>query len=367
MKFWIIFFLTLHQTLSQDNADFSPRTRVHKCKSIFQRPATCKSLNDCQPLLNLIRKHPFIGHRILKSSLCSMNFFDVTICCPNIDDNNEDNNKNNSNNNQPEDKSSVEYLQPPQCGYSDAVHDRVVGGNPAALGAWPWIALIGYGQPSSPYVNFRCDGTLISSRHVVTAGHCIQNDLKSVRLGERNLKSKTDGANPRDILVEEAIVHPEFDEETLKNDIAILKLNKDVQFTNMIQPICLPLPNDVKNRNYVGTFPFVAGWGATYYNGSSSDVLREIQVPVVSNAQCERSYQYVRGLTVDDNVICAGYAQGDKDACQGDSGGPLMFPRNATYYLIGVVSGGYKCAEPGFPGIYTRVTSFLNFIRSNMN
>lgn len=93
-------------------------------------------------------------------------------------------------------------------------------------------------------------------------------------------------------------------------------------------------------------------------------------LPVVSNDQCKQSYINFKNTVIDDNTLCAGYVSGGKDACQGDSGGPLMLARmqqdNYLYYQIGIVSYGFKCAEPGFPGVYTRVTSYLQWIENNI-
>lgn len=94
-------------------------------------------------------------------------------------------------------------------------------------------------------------------------------------------------------------------------------------------------------------------------------------LPVVSNDQCRQSYNNFKNTIIDDRVLCAGYATGGKDACQGDSGGPLMLARLEeevyAYYQIGVVSYGFKCAEAGYPGVYSRVTSFINWIENNLN
>lgn len=94
-------------------------------------------------------------------------------------------------------------------------------------------------------------------------------------------------------------------------------------------------------------------------------------IPVVSNDQCKQNYANFKTTVIDNRVLCAGYTTGGKDACQGDSGGPLMWGNfqngNLMFYLIGVVSYGYKCAEPGYPGVYTRVTSFTDWIQANLN
>lgn len=105
-------------------------------------------------------------------------------------------------------------------------------------------------------------------------------------------------------------------------------------------------------------------------DGPSSAWLQEVIVPIVDNQQCERAYGNTRAL-IDNRIICAGFARGGKDACQGDSGGPLMLGTNEKthlrYYQVGVVSYGLKCAEPGYPGVYTRITSFLDWIQKNLN
>lgn len=94
-------------------------------------------------------------------------------------------------------------------------------------------------------------------------------------------------------------------------------------------------------------------------------------LPVISNTQCRNNYASFKTTVIDDRVLCAGYSNGGMDACQGDSGGPLMYAKvdgnNIIFYLIGVVSYGYKCAEAGYPGVYSRVTYFMDWIQSNIN
>jgi len=136
----------------------------------------------------------------------------------------------------------------------------------------------------------------------------------------------------------------------------------------------LPTSDSLRTKDYTGFQPFIAGWGAVSFKGPTSSILQEVQLPVLSTSDCQISYQQNFPNQVFDNrVLCAGYLQGGKDACQGDSGGPLMLPQistDSTYYyynLLGIVSYGYECARPGFPGIYTRVTTFIPWIESHLN
>lgn len=96
-----------------------------------------------------------------------------------------------------------------------------------------------------------------------------------------------------------------------------------------------------------------------------------VQLPVVTNEQCINSYKNFRNVIIDNRVLCAGFQQGGKDACQGDSGGPLMYGRadgkNLRFYQVGVVSYGFRCAEANSPGVYTRVTEFIEWIEKNLD
>ncbi|XP_068973412.1 venom protease isoform X3 [Bombus flavifrons] len=215
-------------------------------------------------------------------------------------------------------------LRPPHCGFSNVTHTRVVGGKPAKLGAWPWMVALGFHNYTHPRKDpeWKCGGSLISARHVLTAAHCaIHRSLYVVRIADLNLKRDDDGAHPIQMGFESKLIHPDYNYPQHHDDIAILKLERDVSFSG----------------------------------GPLSDILMEVQVPVVSNAVCKKAYS-----DGSDTIICAGYTAGGKDSCQGDSGGPLMISQNFTYYEIGVVSYGHECALPKYPGVYTRVTSYLD-------
>uniref|UniRef100_A0A8D8E534 Venom serine protease Bi-VSP n=1 Tax=Culex pipiens TaxID=7175 RepID=A0A8D8E534_CULPI len=264
-----------------------------------------------------------------------------------------------------------------RCGMSNASHARVVGGMDAQLGAWPWMAALGYRSSNFDLTTgpkFLCGGTLITAKHVVTAAHCIQNLLYFVRLGEYDIASTNDGANPVDIYVEKTIIHEQYNEKTIQNDIAMIWLQQTAPLSDMIKPICLPVEEAIRSRDLTYYSPFVAGWGTTSYRGPTANRLQEVQVIVLPTDQCAFNYKlYFPDQVFDDKVLCAGFPQGGKDSCQGDSGGPLMLPQlaaNGQYYyynLIGIVSYGYECAKPGFPGVYVKVGAFIPWIQSKLN
>ncbi|KAM8710791.1 hypothetical protein ACLKA7_017426 [Drosophila subpalustris] len=253
------------------------------------------------------------------------------------------------------------------CGYTLASNKKIVGGIVSKKGAWPWIALLGYDDGSSS--PFKCGGTLITARHVLTAAHCIREDLTFVRLGEHDLSTDTE-AQHIDIPIVKKAAHPEYNRRNGRSDIAVLYLERNVEFTSLILPVCMPSSPSLRSKSYVGTFPFVVGWGKTQEGGESATVLNELMIPVMSNEVCRSSYAKLnREFTpdqFDSAVVCAGVLSGGKDTCQGDSGGPLMTSEGVSsqmrFYLIGVVAYGVGCARPEVPGVYTSTQFFMDWI-----
>jgi len=166
------------------------------------------------------------------------------------------------------------------------------------------------------------------------------------------------------------VAHPQYNRRNHRGDIAILYLKRNVEFTNLISPICMPSSPSLRSKSYVDTYPFVIGWGRTMEGGQSATVLNELMIPVLDNEICRNSYAKLRRYFSHDQfdkaVICAGELAGGKDTCQGDSGGPLMTSEGLgsqmRFYLIGVVSYGVGCARAEVPGVYTSSQFFMDWI-----
>ncbi|CAL4073831.1 unnamed protein product, partial [Meganyctiphanes norvegica] len=245
------------------------------------------------------------------------------------------------------------------CGLNAKDGKRIVGGQKADPQEWPWMAaLLRNGQDQY------CGGVLITNAHVLTAAHCTKPFSPSsitVRLGEYTFDQTQDSSH-RDFQVKSIQQHLQYNTETYENDIAIISLQGSVEnFNDFIWPICLP-PAD--NNKYVAEKATVTGWGTIYYGGPISSTLQEVTLPVWTNDECDAAYDEAN---IVDNFLCAGIKEtGGKDSCQGDSGGPLQWQgSNGRWAAIGVVSWGIKCAEPGNPGVYTRVNNYIDWIKDN--
>jgi len=257
------------------------------------------------------------------------------------------------------DEPTLLTLPTTNCGvskYSDAGSKKgyyIVGGVEARQGEFPWqISLQEYGRHI-------CGGMVMDNQYIVTAAHCVigsrARNLKVV-VGEWNRNSND--PNERTVGVSRIIMNNGYDDRTLENDIALLKLSSTISFNDDVQPICAPTAGD----DYTGTFCTVSGWGTTSSGGGSlPSKLRYVNVPVISNFECQQGY----GSDITPTMVCAGYSNGGKDSCQGDSGGPLVCKSGNKWQLVGIVSWGYGCADAGYPGVYTRVTEFTSWISAN--
>jgi len=180
---------------------------------------------------------------------------------------------------------------PVECGQTKVGSNRIVNGKPAKRNAWPWLAALGYTDPNSGDVLYLCGATLVTARHVVTAAHCIRDDMVTVLLGEHVIGNDTDGVNPEEFRVVKMIKHESYNSRTFENDIALVEFDTEVTFKKGIQPVCLPSKTpQLLEEKFVSEGVYIAGWGATSFRGPTSNLLLQGIISVVSNEECKEKF-----------------------------------------------------------------------------
>jgi secreted trypsin-like serine protease len=231
---------------------------------------------------------------------------------------------------------------------ADTPSTKIVGGTVTTTDRYPFTMQIADSTQSQ-----FCGGTLVSPTKVVTAAHCVDwIEAAEVRvIGGRTYLNGNDGTVRR---VSDMWIHPDWDPDVYHSDVAVLTLAKPMPY----EPA--PYVSGTAKPYATGAEARILGWGTTRENGPSSNRLRTALVPITSNATCNGSYPVLYDRSV---MVCAGLPEGGVDTCSGDSGGPLIINGR----LAGITSWGNGCAREGYPGVYTRLTTFSDLVTEQIN
>jgi len=382
MQYILLLIVTALTAVLANNACYDPDNKIGACIPLF----------SCPSLVERLRKRPLLqsDREFLARSQCGWQEPQPKVCCRDGIPQNPPNQPAQPSRpvQQPAQPTSNRLLPTPGdgvCGIDTS--DRIYGGEATKIDEFPWLALLEYTKPGGSK-GFHCGGVLISERYVLTASHCVNSaelpktwTLSGVRLGEWNLETEqdcdtsgvgSDCADPvQDIPIERKIPHPQYEPagEQQYNDLALLRLARPAKLSYFVRPICLPSDPVLNNIDIVGEKFQVAGWGKTETR-SQSDIKLKVTVDGADIGNCNKVY-HSTGRVISDSQLCAGGERG-KDSCRGDSGGPLMgnFKNSqgqAYWYLAGLVSyGPSPCGQEGWPGVYTRVSKYINWIESQL-
>ncbi|XP_060226655.1 enteropeptidase isoform X3 [Meriones unguiculatus] len=189
---------------------------------------------------------------------------------------------------------------------------KIVGGSDAQAGAWPWVVALYY--KDSYREQLLCGASLLSSDWLVSAAHCVygRNVDPSRWTAILGLHMQSNLTSPQIVRreIDQIVINPHYDKRRKVNDIAMMHLGFKVNYTDYIQPICLPEDNQIF---IPGRICSIAGWGYTEFQGSTSNVLKEADIPLVSNEKCQ---QQLPEYNITESMICAGYEEGGIDSCQ---------------------------------------------------
>ncbi|XP_076048102.1 trypsin-1-like [Oratosquilla oratoria] len=229
--------------------------------------------------------------------------------------------------------------------------NRIVGGQMSTPGEFPYM--VSYQDITWGSAYHFCGGSIYDENNIITAAHCIQfknlDDPRNVQVvaGEYNLAYFEGNEQVKRVI--KIVLHEDYDSDSMSNDIALLHLGTPLKLNDYVQPIPL------ETSEVVGDC-VITGWGSLAEQGPFPGKLMKVTVPAISDVKCREAY----GEKIVDSMMCTG-GDGGKDACNQDAGGPLSCDGN----LAGVVSWRHGCGRPGYPGVYTEVSYFVEWIHKH--
>ncbi|KAL0970524.1 hypothetical protein UPYG_G00243230 [Umbra pygmaea] len=242
------------------------------------------------------------------------------------------------------------------CGLRPAVrvYKRILGGRVSRPGRWPWQCSL-QSEPSGHI----CGCVLIRNKWVLTVAHCFEGrhsaDLWKVVLGINNLDHPSSSMQTRGVA--SVTVHPRYSRAVVDYDISVVELDREVDVTGYVRPVCLPGPDQLPLPD---TYCYITGWG--HMGNRMPFKLQEGEVRIISLAQCQSHFDM---KTITSRMLCAGYEAGTVDSCMGDSGGPLVCEDTSGggWTLYGLTSWGSVCFSKVLgPGVYANVTHFTPWV-----
>lgn len=235
--------------------------------------------------------------------------------------------------------------------------NRIVGGRKASIHDFPWMVSIQKNKVQ------HCGASVLDKRHLLTAAHCMIGLEDTSSLVAIAATTNVYAPTAFRAKIQSFITHPRFVAETFDYDMAVLTLETDIPLSDgSIRPICLPDSDD----DPTGGVGVVSGWGATTETANvAPEELRKVDLPIITNDEC-RKVEGLKTQLVSDRMMCAGYVRGGMDACAGDSGGPLVWNYQGRWKQVGVVSWGIGCARKNYVGVFTKVTTMLEWLASNV-
>ena len=238
--------------------------------------------------------------------------------------------------------------------FADA-SSKIVGGEETTRGEFPFLVSL-HAKKQGHF----CGGSLIRDNLVLTAAHCLYGTYPlseiEVKVG---VHQQSDSTDVESMKILDHAIHPSYDSNTSDYDFALILLDKRSKY----KPISLDAkdPEETLENSKKSLRATVAGWGVeSEHNIDIPDTAMKLKVPLIKHDRCEKAYPQ----QITSQMMCAGFFKGAKDSCFGDSGGPLFrfTKKNSPPLLIGVVSWGQGCARKGFPGVYAKVSSVLDWV-----